>query len=688
MGKKVTIRRNLISNLTLIIIFLSVTILLITSLGSRSAVRNLSQKIIKQTIEHAEGKLSGFFEPVAKELLLTKSFGEKRIISMNEPDRLRFQFKSIMDRFPQITSILIADDFGRDFMLLRQENKWLNRQMDLNNQARITIWNENNTLFSEETITLDYDPRKRPWYINATEKWNVFTKPVTQDNSHELLSWTKPYLFFTTKEPGTTVSIRFKTPDGSQFVIGFDILLEDIQTFTDSLEILNHGQFVILTTEDIVRIVSFSVRRYSGETPITEPVSLKTIDATGIPLIKDTMSALRKNLNTRLNNPIRFSSEGQIWWGASEHFAIAADQRLRMCVIVPESDLVANFEKTRLWIIVTTAAVLIISLIRTVAIADRYSKPIEQLASSSKRISKGDFTPDKPIVSSIDEILKLADSHEMMRKGLKTLMLLESDIRIAHEIQQKTFPEKLPDVPGFEIAGWSMPADETGGDTYDVVGYKIDPETNVVHNIFKNEAEQAILLLADATGHGLGPALSATQIRAMLRMGVHINPDILILIKHINEQLHADLPNGRFITAWLGQLDGAASILSYVSAGQAPLLYYKSSENSIDILHADTLPLGIIDHLELPSINQLKMGPGDIFAVISDGIFETSNYQNEHFGEKRVSDILLREKNSHPSEIIEAIRIEAEGYAGKTTADDDRTMIILKKGGFNSKYRK
>ena len=83
-------------------------------------------------------------------------------------------------------------------------------------------------------------------------------------------------------------------------------------------------------------------------------------------------------------------------------------------------------------------------------------------------------------------------------------MRLERDLQIARQIQQGTFPDALPAIGGFDLVAWSEPADETGGDTYDVIG---------------RSAGSVLFLLADATGHGIGPALSVTQVRAMLRNG-------------------------------------------------------------------------------------------------------------------------------------------------------------------------
>src|SRR5262249_21325801 len=148
-------------------------------------------------------------------------------------------------------------------------------------------------------------------------------------------------------------------------------------------------------------------------------------------------------------------------------------------------------------------------------LARRYSRPIGALVKESERISRGNLEPGPAVRSSIREVHQLADAHDRMRRSLTTLLKLEGDLQVARRIQQDTLPEQIPSLAGFDIDAWNEPADETGGDTYDVIGYRRG-ETGLA--LTSAGAERAVLLLADASGHGIGPALSVTQVRAMLRM--------------------------------------------------------------------------------------------------------------------------------------------------------------------------
>ena len=318
-------------------------------------------------------------------------------------------------------------------------------------------------------------------------------------------------------------------------------------------------------------------------------------------------------------------------------------------------------------------------------LAGYYSRPIEALVRQSDRISRGDLEPGKPVDTNVREVQQLAQAHDRMRHGLQSLMKLERDIQLARQIQQSTFPDRLPVVRGYEIDAWSEPADETGGDTYDVIGYTYDvigyerARDGRRGARLTHRADRAVFLLADATGHGIGPALCVTQIRAMLRMAVRMGEDLLTIVRHLNDQLCADLPDARFITAWLGELNGRDHTLVSFSAGQAPLLRYDAARDEVEVLNADMPPFGVLDDLEIQLPDPIDMNPGDIFAVISDGVFEAVNDENEQFGLARVVEVLSLHHRRSPAQILSSVRETLAQFTGGAPAADDRTAIILKR---------
>ncbi len=389
---------------------------------------------------------------------------------------------------------------------------------------------------------------------------------------------------------------------------------------------------------------------------------LRRASELGVKMVQDSTRAYME-LPVDDREAYRFVSDGRTWWAGAAPFTLGPDRSLLMAVAVPADDLLEHVERLRWTMIAITVLVLAGALWRAVVLAHRYSEPIEALVRQSDRISRGDLEPGPAIVSRVREVRRLARAQERMRLGLRSLVKLERDLQLARQIQERTFPDVIPELRGFQIDAWSEPAEETGGDTYDVV----------------KRGDRVVLLLADATGHGIGPAISVTQVRAMLRMAVQLGADLATIVRDLNEQLCADLPEGRFITAWLGEIDTVAGTLTSFSAGQAPIVRYDAAGGQCVALPADAVPLGVVADLPVEIAEPGELAVGDIVAIVSDGIYEALNAAGEQFGVDRVTQVIVDHHDGTPADIIAALREAVGLFAGGTAAKDDRTGIVIKK---------
>jgi phosphoserine phosphatase len=349
---------------------------------------------------------------------------------------------------------------------------------------------------------------------------------------------------------------------------------------------------------------------------------------------------------------------------------------LWIAVVVPESELLAGATELRTGILALTFAMLLIGVFAAFRLASRFSGPIEALVRESDRISQGELDKTEPIESSVMEVMRLAEAHDRMRESLQVLFKLEQDLRLARRIQQSTFPDRLPVVRDYDLTAWSDPADETGGDTYDVVGlHKEDDRIR----LSQEDGARVLLLLADAAGHGIGPALSVTQVRAMLRMAVRRETKLRRIVRDMNEQLCADLEGGRFITAWLGKLDPGTHTLRSLSAGQGPLLHYRAREDIFDVLNPAVPPLGVLAGVDIPEATSIPLERGDVFAVISDGIFEASDGAGGLYGVERVQGVVRANRKRSADDILHALRDGVARFTKGARATDDRTAVIVKR---------
>lgn len=246
---------------------------------------------------------------------------------------------------------------------------------------------------------------------------------------------------------------------------------------------------------------------------------------------------------------------------------------------------------------------------------------------------------------------------------------LESDLQVARTIQMSTLPTELPQIEGYQIAGRSEPAEETGGDIYDLVLQDSDA----------NGDDRLIMLLADATGHGIGPALSVTQVRSMLRLGVRLKAPLDELLEHVNRQLAEDLTGGRFVTAFLGELDPKTHELSYHAAGQGPVLIYRAATGECEYADATAIPLGILP--DLPSAERVEatLEPGDIAVLLTDGFYEEVDHRKEPVGRERIASVVAAHRDATADQLLEALFSFVDAFVGGRPKDDDLTAIIVRR---------
>jgi phosphoserine phosphatase len=240
---------------------------------------------------------------------------------------------------------------------------------------------------------------------------------------------------------------------------------------------------------------------------------------------------------------------------------------------------------------------------------------------------------------------------------------LDEEVSLAREIQMSTLPDVMPVVPGYDLHGDFRPTDQTGGDMFDLV-----------------MLEQGLfILLGDATGHGFGPALSATQMQAMLRVAFRCGANLGQAYRHVNNQLAEDLPDDRFLTAFMGFLDPASHEIKYFSGGQGPLLHFHADDKRCEWLKPTTFPVGIMDIDEPGEAGSIVLNPGDILALLSDGIYEYVNDQGGQFGEERVARLFTYHNQLPMAELSKLLLQSVAEFGEGEKQADDITIVLIRR---------
>jgi phosphoserine phosphatase len=241
---------------------------------------------------------------------------------------------------------------------------------------------------------------------------------------------------------------------------------------------------------------------------------------------------------------------------------------------------------------------------------------------------------------------------------------LDREITVARDVQMGTLPKEMPMIEGYGFAGAFSPTDQTGGDLYDFV--PLDD-----HRLF--------LLMGDATGHGIGPALSATQVRAMLRVALRLDSSLDDAFMHINDQLCDDLPDDRFVTGFFGLLDATTHKVQFHSGGQGPILHYHAASGEYDWHPATTFPLGYMPQTSLAAPLELDLEPGDILGLISDGIYEYENEQGVQFGQQGVASVIDSLPGGDAEAVVAEIMRAVRHHGGSVPQADDITIVLARR---------
>jgi phosphoserine phosphatase len=262
-----------------------------------------------------------------------------------------------------------------------------------------------------------------------------------------------------------------------------------------------------------------------------------------------------------------------------------------------------------------------------------------------------------------------AQAAVVLHRAKITEQIIESEklgreITVARDVQMGTLPKEMPNIDGYGFAGAFSPTDQTGGDLYDFV--PLDD-----HRLF--------LLMGDATGHGIGPALSATQVRAMLRVALRLESSLDDAFTHINDQLCEDLPDDRFVTGFFGLLDARTHTVQFHSGGQGPIMHYHAASGEYDWHPATTFPLGYMPQTNLQPPLEVELEPGDILGLISDGIYEYENEQGVQFGQQGVAGVIDSLPDGDAEEVVAEIMRAVRHHGGSTPQADDITIVLARR---------
>ena len=346
-----------------------------------------------------------------------------------------------------------------------------------------------------------------------------------------------------------------------------------------------------------------------------------------------------------------------------------------VAIVCSESELYIDVRTLRTMLIILGIIALLLMIILNYNGIRMVVAPIEKFSHVAKKIAQGEFSVELPHIRSNDELKELHDSFEYLQHSLvqyidelKTTTAnkerIESELRIAHNIQMGMIPKIFPPFPerdDLELAAKLVPAKEVGGDLYD----------------FFIENEKLYFIIGDVSGKGVPASLvMAVTCRLFRSVASHFDQPEEI-ISSLNDSLSEGNDSGMFCTAFLGILDLKTGQLKYCNAGHNAPLIINTNGNVIPVQVIPNLPLGLFDGFPYEG-QEMVLDKQMMLYMFTDGVNEAENNDKKLFGDERLTALLKLNASLEPNEIINETFAQIKLHADGAEQSDDITVMCLK----------
>lgn len=244
------------------------------------------------------------------------------------------------------------------------------------------------------------------------------------------------------------------------------------------------------------------------------------------------------------------------------------------------------------------------------------------------------------------------------------------ELVLAREMEEKLLPKTLPEIQGFTISAFSLPANEVGGDYYDIV---------------KLKSGKFCVLIGDVSGKGMSSAFYMAQLKGVVMSLASESVTANDLLKRINKTLFGKIDKQIYITLSALVIENNGT-LSFSRAGHMPLMVKRNNSNmskEIKIFRPNGLGISLTNSPVFDKwLEEIKIdtNPGDIIVLFTDGINELRNSSNNEFGYDSLKQILENTVyNIRADEVINNLKNTMLDYLGENTAHDDMTIVVLVK---------
>lgn len=241
---------------------------------------------------------------------------------------------------------------------------------------------------------------------------------------------------------------------------------------------------------------------------------------------------------------------------------------------------------------------------------------------------------------------------------------MEQELRLARTFQEMLLPRTVPQIDKAEVAGFSRPALEVGGDYYDYI---------------EVDKDHLGIVIADVSGKGIPGALVVASVRATLQAEARGDLSPKSVLRRVNERALRDTKQGVFITMTYGILNIHTGTFRFCRAGQEPTICCRD-ENSIPMLHEPPgIALGLVggDAFEFSEEEVISLREEGTAVLYTDGVVEAMDNDQQEYGQARLHSVIQAHAAESPARIVDEIVRDIELFSEGREQHDDITIVVL-----------
>jgi serine phosphatase RsbU (regulator of sigma subunit) len=282
------------------------------------------------------------------------------------------------------------------------------------------------------------------------------------------------------------------------------------------------------------------------------------------------------------------------------------------------------------------------------------------------------FLPSGIMISVISEqhSRQRKEIREAKRNAERMRDALWGEMALAKKIQTVLLPDK-PRIKGYEIATCMNPADEVGGDYYDII----------------NVDNKDWIAIGDVSGHGVPAGLIMMMVQTSIKITLNQHPDVdpstlLAIINSVVTSNIRRLGDSKYMTITV--IAAVENNKFYHSGLHQDIMIYRAATGEVELIETSGMWIGIVDDIkDMNRVDEFTLDKNDIIFLYTDGLTEAQSQISLHdeesatemFGEEQLIEIFRKNGGRSPAEIRDAVLESLKGYQ----IDDDVTMVILKK---------